>query len=120
MDWSRIRFFKKEEFACHCCGEVKMSERFIHKLDSARGDSGVPFKINSGYRCPKHDSSDEVKGSGIHPLGVAADIFCCSSNDRFLILNALMKNGFSRIGIRKDFIHVDISDERPDWLIWLY
>jgi len=118
MDWTRVKYFKKEEFACHCCGECHIDEKFVHKLDHARGDSGTPFKINSGYRCPKHD--DEIGGSGIHPLGIAADIFCTGSNDRFGILRSLIVNGFSRIGIRKDFIHVDISNERPDWLVWLY
>jgi len=112
--------FKIEEFRCRHCGENHMDPDFVRRLDIARGYAGVPFIVTSGYRCPEHDKA--VGGAGNHPTGKAADIRCRSDGDRFLILEALHRVGFTRFGIGKTFIHVDACDEdgRPGIRIWLY
>ena len=53
------KYFKAEEFECPCCKKTAPSRRLVAILDSARAQLG-PLKINSGYRCPKHN--DEVAG----------------------------------------------------------
>lgn len=110
--------FKMSEFECHCCGEVKMNPSFLSRLDAARGVAKIPFVITSGYRCDRHDK--EVGGKGNHPQGTAADIACKDSPSRYLILTSLLALGFSRIGIGRDFIHVDQTTGHPHQVIWLY
>jgi hypothetical protein len=51
-----MQHFNIEEFACHCCGKIAMDEAFLARLEKAREIAGVPFKITSGYRCPKHNA----------------------------------------------------------------
>jgi len=114
------KYFKKEEFACPCCGKNEIKDEFLEKLDEAREIAGVPFVITSGYRCSKHNK--EVGGSptSSHLKGLAADIKTTSSKQRYKILNALLKVGFKRVGIGQNFIHVDLDTEKVQEVAWDY
>ena len=109
------------EFDCKCCGENKMTSQAFEHFVTARQIAKVPFYINSGYRCLKHNA--EIEGSSptsSHPKGLAADIRCMDSWNRWKILFALKEAGFLRIGIRKDFIHADLDEEKQPGVLWLY
>lgn len=118
----KLNYFEDDEFACPCCGKDDMSPSFVAKLNDARRIAGIPFIINSGFRCPFHNASEDVKGSktSSHLYGVAADIRVTSSSDRFTILRALMAVGFTRIGVAKSFIHVDADNDKPQNVVWTY
>ena len=112
-----LKHFALSEFACSCCGRVHMDQGFLLKLDKARGKAGVPFNINSGYRCPTHNR-EIGSTSENHTSGHAVDIGCTGGPERICILRGLIAVGFRRIGIRKDFIHVDDMDKVES--CWLY
>jgi uncharacterized protein YcbK (DUF882 family) len=112
-----MKHFKIEEFACNCCGEVKMVDHFLSMIDQARDFAGVKFIIVSGYRCQKHNT-DVGSTSQNHPGGKASDIYCRSGPARLKIVRSLIKAGFVRLGIGPTFIHCDISDYTSS--IWLY
>lgn len=95
-----------KEMACRCCGEIKVDMQFLAQLRRAREISGVPYIINSGYRCPKHNKAVGSTSQN-HVMGRAADIKATDGPTRGRILKGLYKAGFVRVGIRKDFIHVD-------------
>jgi len=76
--------------------------------------------ITSGYRCEEHNREVGGKGTSSHPKGLAADIKCDDLSYRFLLVEALLKAGFTRIGIGKDFIHVDLDTDKTQNLIWVY
>ena len=109
--------FKKEEFACSCCGRAEMDGRFIHMLATARRKAGIPFIINSGYRCPAHNAAVGSTSMN-HVSGKAADIACVGSPERWTMIDALIQAGFRRIGIAPLFIHVDSMNALD--AIWLY
>jgi zinc D-Ala-D-Ala carboxypeptidase len=113
-----VKYFKEEEFTCKCgCGPNKLQQFFLEKLDLARGIACVPFIINSGYRCEKHNA-EEGSTSKNHTSGLAVDIRCSSGPDRLKIVFALLDVGFRRIGISKNFIHVDMMGGVSS--IWVY
>lgn len=95
-----------------------MDEHFMEMLDSLRRGVGEPLKINSGWRCDIYDKS--IRGDGNHPTGKAADIFCTDSTLRFKIIYYAITLGFKRIGIAKEFIHLDMVSEHPQQVIWFY
>jgi hypothetical protein len=115
-----MRNFEISEFQCKCCGEVKMEAAFLEALDNARGVADMPFRINSGYRCPKYNVDVGSKKTSPHPKGYAADIACPHSRPRFLIIEALLQAGITRIGIDKDFIYADGDPEKAPEVIWTY
>ncbi len=116
-----IKHFKISEFDSP---DVKgsgymMDDEFLEMLDDARELAGIPFKINSGYRTPTHNAKVGGKPTSSHPKGLAADISCKNDRDRQKIVDSLISVGFSRIGIARTFIHVDLDHDKND-AIWLY
>jgi hypothetical protein len=96
---------------------------FRASINRARGFSGVPYKINSGARCKKHNASKDVQGSptSSHLEGIAADIAYTTEANLIQIVAGLVRAGFTRIGVNaaKKFIHVDSAADKPD-AIWDY
>ena len=98
-----------------------MDHKFLEKLDYARGNAGIPFKINSGYRTEYwNDKVIKARIGSSHKLGLAADIDCRGSRDRALIITALLEVGISRIGIGNTFIHCDVDNKKDQDVFWLY
>ena len=112
--------FTEEEFICPCCGKNKMMQEFINKLQDARTYAGVPFVITSGFRCKKHNRKVGGRKNSPHLDGWGCDIQVNGSRERYLIINALLYTGFNRIGIGKDFIHVDMDYGKVGEVIWDY
>ena len=100
--------------------EYKMDVDFLAKLDKAREHAGIPFVINSAYRSPEHNAKVGGTPNSSHLKGLAVDIRCNNSVNRFKVLNALIANGFNRIGIADTFIHVDLDLSKSANVIWTY
>jgi len=99
--------------------EYKMDVDFLAKLDEAREYAEIPFIINSAYRSPEHKESIKNPTSS-HIKGLAVDIKAKDSRTRGIILEALRSVGFTRIGISKTFIHVDLDYSKSQNVTWLY
>jgi len=114
-------FFSKEEFECdgvNCFD--KMDKDLLQKLDIARSFANIPFKITSSWRSEEHNEKVGGSKNSSHLRGYAVDIYCKHSVDRLLMLEALTSAGFTRIGVAKTFIHVDVDPELPNGVMWLY
>ena len=98
----------------------KMDKTFLLRLDEAREREGIPFIINSAYRSPEYNAKIGGKPNSSHLRGLAVDINVTNSRQRFIILNALLDVGFTRIGIADTFIHVDLDSEKSKEVIWTY
>ncbi len=120
-----MKFFKKSEFYCPCVkcslSFEDMDEDMIKDLDHARGIAEVPFKITSSIRCAEHNASlTNSTPTSSHLSGVAVDIACGNSYNRFRIMYGLWNAGFTRLGLGKNFIHADKDPDKPKELIWVY
>ena len=100
--------------------EYNMNEDFLAKLDKARELANIPFIINSAYRSPEQNARVGGKPNSSHLRGLAVDIRANDSSTRYIVLNALIKVGFNRIGIASSFIHVDDDKEKANNVIWTY
>tara|TARA_R100001594_G_scaffold135519_1_gene177307 strand:+ start:1597 stop:1977 length:381 start_codon:yes stop_codon:yes gene_type:complete len=125
----KLRYFNRSEFNCPCgslgCTGDKMSKEFLELLDEARDIANIPFRITSGLRCEEYNQDLIKRGykaskTSSHLKGVAADISCKNSSDRWTIINSLLLAGFSRMGISDTFIHVDLDTEKQHDVIWTY
>ena len=124
-----LKYFKRSEFNCPCgspdCTGDDMSEEFLQLLDEAREIANIPFHITSGIRCEEYNKDLIKRGykaskTSSHLKGVAADISCKNSSDRWTIINSLLLTGLCRIGISDTFIHVDLDKEKQQEVIWTY
>jgi uncharacterized protein YcbK (DUF882 family) len=118
-----MKNFKKSEFTND--GKIvfdKMNHLFLEKLDKAREYSNVFFILTSSWSTPEIDKKNDVKRkkTSSHYKGIAVDISAKSSNDKFEIVTALLKAGFTRIGIGSNFVHVDNDMGKVQYVIWTY
>ena len=119
-----IKYFNLSEFDSpdEVDSGYNMDSQFMRKLDEAREIAGIPFKVNSGYRSVAHNKKvGGVKNSShIKIPCCAADIQVKDSRDRFLVISAAIKVGINRIGIGKNFIHLDTDKQKSQDIIWHY
>jgi zinc D-Ala-D-Ala carboxypeptidase len=115
--------FSTEEFRCkgNCRGLKDTPEfrRFVDLLQYARNCAGIPFNINSGYRCESHNRAVGGVPNSSHLDSIAADIEADTNEKRWLILRSLIFVGFQRFGIGKTFIHVDFAHDKPAGLRYI-
>lgn len=122
-----MRYFNYTEFdSPDELGSGKnMNPLILEMLDQAREKFDKPIKINSGYRTQAYNENLKARGykaspNSSHLKGLAVDIHCNNSKDRFELIDILLDVGFNRIGIANTFIHVDIDIDKPSHLIWTY
>lgn len=122
MDFSKYQNFSQKEFdSPDAAGSgALMKEDFIRQLQNARFLSVVPFRISSGYRTFSHNQKVGGAKASSHLYGYAADIKIFNNYERHEILKSLVEVGFSRIGIGKNFIHVDADPNKVINRIWTY
>ena len=115
-----MSYFKISEFDCKCgCGSNKTKTELLELLNKAREIAGIPFIINSGTRCERHNH--DIGGSMLssHIDGYAADIKCENSSHRFIMIKALLAAGFCRIEWGTNtWLHVDCDPRKPQNIIF--
>jgi len=116
--------FIVKEFICPCCGEEGIEKDLVLKLQAARDllPAGQVISINSAFRCEKHNKDKKVGGSknSSHLKGLAVDIRCTNSTERFFLFVALLNAGFKRIGSGEKFIHCDLDETKAQNVNWDY
>lgn len=96
----------------------QMNKYLIFKLQMIRYVLDKPIFILSGFRTTAHNASVGGVSDSSHLEGKGVDLLCISSSDRFIIISTALKLGFTRIGIYADSIHLDVSDSKPEPVMW--
>lgn len=116
--------FSAYEFDCKCgvCENTLISIKTVNILQMIRSEVGGPLKINSGYRCEKHNSSRAVGGvrGSQHVLGKAADVSCATKtpSELFAITERILEWNYPQSGglrLYSDWIHVDSREKKHRW-----
>jgi len=130
--WNEISYFNPSEFDSPDIedGGQYMDEEFIRLLDKARKIAGVPFVIISGARTPEHNAEVGGVPDSAHIIRFkdgecierpcAVDINTVGSRKRFKVQRAIFAVGFDRMGIGKNFLHVDLDRAKPPEVAWDY
>lgn len=116
------KYFTEQEFN-YCtpsCSINDMDGKFLNLLDEIRERAGIPFHITCAYRSKEWDKSKGRSGNSAHTKGKAVDIKYSSSADAFKIIQSAILLGVKRIGIGKNFIHLDNDESLPQGVIWNY
>lgn len=108
----------QEQGTCNCNHSCKVSPRLLELLEQLRKNiGGLPIYVNSGYRCPKHNSSPAVGGAEFsqHTEGNAADLAIPNGLSFGQFKWYVEQLPFDGIGLYKrgeydGWIHVDVRD----------
>lgn len=112
------RNFRLDEFKCKCgkCSPILVDTKLIDLLQKIRDHFGKSVNVNSGYRCPAHNSSPKVGGnpSSHHLRGMAADIRVegVTPNEVAKYAESI---GIQRIGLYETFVHIGSADTKNFW-----
>ena len=111
--------FNKSEFDCKCNCEMPKDvlyniQKVANQLQIIRDRVNVPIKVNSAYRCLKHNRSIGSNDSSQHVLGNAADIVIQGQipEQTANLIELLISNGDilqGGLGIYNTFTHYDIG-----------
>lgn len=117
-----MMYFKQDEFDSpdEIGSGSKMDADLLDKLNGTRHMSEMPFIVTSGYRTKAHNKKVGGVNGSSHTKGLAVDISCKNSVNRSKIIRAALKNGFTRIGISGNFIHLDVDKDKAQDVIWTY
>lgn len=115
--------FWKHEFKCPCLKcrrkKVRVSSLLLFKLEMLRIELGnKPITINSGNRCLEYNGKVNGHPNSAHTTGEAADIKVKGVKPIDIGLAAEKVGGF-RIGIGKNFVHLDVRKPCPS-KFWIY
>ena len=117
--------FNKSEFDCKCGCEMPKDiltniKIVAEQLQRIRDKLGKPIKINSAYRCEKHNEIIGGAKNSQHKQGLAADIAIkkMTPNQVFTFVNKLMVLDVIKIGglgQYNSFTHVDFRGYIARW-----
>jgi uncharacterized protein YcbK (DUF882 family) len=111
--------FNKSEFDCKCNCEMPKDvlynvQKVANQLQIIRDRVNVPVKVNSAYRCLKHNKSIGSNDSSQHPKGNAVDIVIqgYTPNEVADLIEQLISDGDilqGGLGRYNTFSHYDIG-----------
>ena len=121
-----MKYFKMKEFECHDGCEMPAEARVNIEalveavLDPARERLGKAIRVNSGYRCPRHN--EEVLGvrNSQHMKGEAADIVPVDSGQVKVdslerLVEIIKRNGkWDQMIVYPTFVHVSYKRNGPN------
>jgi uncharacterized protein YcbK (DUF882 family) len=95
-----VKYFSYDEFDSpdELGSGKQMDQDLLVMIDKAREIYGKPIVVTSGFRTKSHNEKVGGVSSSSHLKGLAIDVACIRSKDRFEMLTALLEVGFNRIG----------------------
>ena len=117
--------FNLSEFACKSGEEtpeeiIPVLKELAEQLQALREETGLPIRINSGYRSPAHNAKIGGVKNSQHTKGTAADIVVVGQSPRETrrIIQTLIKSGKMEeggIGAYTSFTHYDLRGYKARW-----
>lgn len=113
----RWRHFMPRELASKGDGSLLVDEDALDRLELARRILGQPLLILSAYRDPLHNAKVGGAPLSMHKQGKAFDIRLAGL-DKWQLLSACQKAGFTGFGFYLTFLHVDTGKPRTWGKTW--
>jgi len=107
----RAIYFSDKELACRCgCGLMPQNELIV-KLDTLRTLYGGPLVTTSVARCEAYNKKIGGAPQSPHPLGLAVDIACNDSLERYRLVERFFIAGFKRMEWgTPTWLHFDLAE----------
>lgn len=97
-----------------------MDQHLVYLLQTIREKINKPLVITSGFRTQAYNKKVGGVFNSSHMSGLAVDISAITGVEKFLIIKYALEVGITRIGIGKNFIHIDVDSSKPSPNVWIY
>jgi len=108
--------FRSNEFDCKCeyqeCKWTTIDLDHVYKLQEKRKKWGKPIKINSGYRCEKHNKDEGGSSRSRHKVSDATDIKVKGMSPDKVADDC---ENFDGLGRYSSFTHIDSRGWKSRW-----
>ena len=112
------KHFREAEFACNHCHEIHpdgVNPELVAMLEKLRSHFDAPVSINSGYRCPVHNSNVGGAKNSQHLHGRAADVVVKGHTPSEVHAWADKANPNGGVGKYNTFTHIDVRSGKARW-----
>lgn len=119
----RFDFEKLDFSACvPSCEESDFHPLLLDKLRTMQAWLRSSLTFTSGFRSKSWEFSKGRDGSSSHSKTpcLAVDVSTLDSHWRYKVLAAAICAGFERIGVGKNFIHLDIDESKAHPVVFHY
>ncbi len=99
---------------------ARLDPNLLDALDYLQDRCEFKFVITSAVRSAKHNEDVGGVAGSEHLLGQAVDISVANGMQRYRLVEEALMLGITRIGIKKDCIHLGVSPTLPQRVIWTY
>ncbi len=108
MENGATKNFTVDEFKCPCCGVDGVTPAAKEAVQQVRDIYG-PMRLNSAYRCAKHNADPKVGGhpNSEHVQGLAFDVAVSTAEQAYRLVECALSVGFKGIGVYPGRIHID-------------
>ena len=105
--------FSSKELNCKCCDKNGIDEDALQLLQKVRDQIGA-LRINSAYRCTKHNSDVGGGTRSMHLEGKAFDVSTrnWTAEKKMALVETAAAVGFTGFGYYDTFLHIDTGPER--------
>lgn len=118
--WKHIKHFQPHEFFSPDIEAEEMNAAFVAELDRIRHVLGQPMTVTSGYRTEAHNKAVGGVKDSAHMKGLAVDIAVPDGQYRYMLVTTCLARGIVRIGVGKDFVHIDMDKSKNYPRMWVY
>lgn len=104
------------------CDVSQIHPELADKLRSIQSILGWPLTFTSGFRPKSWELAKGRDGSSTHSKtpGLAVDVSAIDSHTRYKVVIAAGAVGIPRIGVGKNFVHLDIDETKPHPIMFHY
>lgn len=99
---------------------LNISPILVQKLQAMRDIVNFPIIIISGVRTVKHNKKVNGVAGSTHISFESADILAPTETKMYYLVKAAYLVGFTRIGVNKNAIHLDVSTVKREFVMWTY
>lgn len=110
-----------KDYSQYLSGNIDFTNHKIEVLDILVKLSclyGKPLYFNSSFRTPIENQLCGGSPTSSHLKGLAFDIKCITSTDRYKLIDAINTLCINRYGVYKNFIHIDFDIDKPQNVTW--
>ncbi len=125
LKWDEINHFNPKEFV----HPEWLLPAMAYMLDDLRREYGKPLIVSSSLREPLYNTSVGGVSDSSHMLNPETGFYSgvdlttpsnyINSADRFRLVRFALWVGFTRVGLYKKHIHLDLETYLPQNVIWL-